>query len=139
MDLIIIFIVLILTYSYLNLYYFFNRCENKNKNKGPENIFNNSELKININLAKDMLKKSEFDTIIDVRHDRSWIIGHHPDAMHITTSRLESILPDRIYNRKNKILVYGQTKEEAKEAAKIIKQLGYINVKYIEEKYKKLK
>ena len=138
MDLIIIIIFAILTYAYLNLNKIYRICTNKREkiqNKGPNDIFNDPNLNINIKLAKKMLKNNEFDHIIDARRDRAWIMGHHPDALHIQTSSLESRLPDKILNKNNKILLYAHNKESAKEAAKIIKKLGYKRIKFIDEKY----
>ena len=111
---------------------------NKKKKIVKKNIFDDPNLKIDLNIAKKMLKNNEFDRIIDVRSDRAWIMGHHVDALHINLSRLESILPDRIVDKKFKLLVYADNKYEARKASNIIKKLGYKNIKFIEKNYKEL-
>jgi len=141
MDLEIIIIFAILTFAYLNLNKFYNRCKNEDNNKKknePEDIFKSNNLKIDLNLAKDMLKKNEFDHIIDIRIDRQWIMGHHPNAIHIPITRLESRLPGKIVNKKNKILVYAHSRYEAKEGAIIMKRMGYKRIKFIDKKYTEL-
>jgi len=145
MDLIILLIILILIYAYITLDSKYGKCI-PNPRKGnirnmfgeKINIFKNKIPKIEIVDAKQLLKNNEFDHIIDIRRDRLWIMGHHPDAIHISLGRLASILPDKIVNKKNKILIYGENAQEAKEAYIIVKSLGYKNVKYIDKKYTSL-
>jgi rhodanese-related sulfurtransferase len=145
MDLIILLIILILIYAYVTLDNKYGKCI-PNPKKGnirnmfgeKINIFKNKQSKLDIENAKQLLKQNAFDQIIDIRRDRAWIMGHHPDAIHITINRLESILPDKIINKNNKILIYGENAQEAKEASIIVKSLGYKNVKYIDKKYESL-
>ena len=139
MNLIVIFIIIILIYAYFKLENNYQRCTiGKRKIKKITNIFDDNKLKIGIDQAKNMLKNKEFDHIIDVRPDKSWIMSHHVDAIHIELSRLESILPNKILNKRNKILVYANSKEIAENAAILIKKLGYKKVKFIENKFNEL-
>jgi rhodanese-related sulfurtransferase len=140
MNLIVIFIIIILIYAYSKLENNYQICKiGKRKiKKVNTNIFDDNKLKIGLDQAKNMLKNKEFDYIIDVRPDRSWIMGHHVDAIHIQFSRLESILPNKILNKRNKILVYANSKQMAENSANLIKKLGYKNVKFIENKFTEL-
>jgi rhodanese-related sulfurtransferase len=137
MNLIVIFIIIILIYAYYKLENNYQICKiGKRKiKKIKTNIFDDNNLKIGIDQAKNMIKNREFDFIIDVRPDKSWIMSHHVDAIHIELSRLESILPNKILNKRNKILVYANSKQIAESAAMLIKKLGYKKVKFIENKF----
>jgi rhodanese-related sulfurtransferase len=140
MNLIVIFIIIILIYAYYKLENNYQRCKiGKRKiKKVNTNIFDDNKLKIDINIAKNMIKNKEFDFIIDVRPDKSWIMSHHVDAIHIELSRLESILPNKILNKRNKILVYANSAQIAENSAILIKKLGYKKVKFIENKFSDL-
>jgi rhodanese-related sulfurtransferase len=136
MNLLVVFIIIILIYAYYKLENNYQRCNiGKRKLKVNTNIFDDIKLKIGIDQAKNMIKNREFDYIIDVRPDKSWIMGHHVDAIHIELSRLESILPNKILNKRNKILVYANSSQIAENSSNIIKKLGYKNVKFIENKF----
>jgi len=137
MNLIVIFIIIILIYAYYKLENNYQRCTlGKRKiKKVITNIFDDNKLKIGLDQAKNMLKNKEFDYVIDVRPDKSWIMSHHVDAIHIELSRLESILPNKILNKRNKILVYANSPQIAESGAMLIKKLGYKKVKFIENKF----
>ena len=137
MNLIVIFIIIILIYAYYKLENNYQRCKNGKRKikKVKTNIFDDNKLKIGVDQAKNMIKNKEFDFIIDVRPDKSWIMSHHVDAIHIELSRLESILPNKILNKRNKILVYANSPQIAENAAMLIKKLGYKKVKFIENKF----
>jgi rhodanese-related sulfurtransferase len=122
----------------MTLFSSYQKCTTIKRKNIKKNIFDDPNLKINTKLAKEMVKNNEFDRIIDVRNDRRWIMGHHVDAIHIQLNRLESILPDKIVDKNFKLLVYAENKQKARDASKIIKKLGYKNIKYINENYTEL-
>ena len=81
--------------------------------------------------AKDLLKKGKFDHVVDVRTDAEWNIGHFPLAIHIPLKQVAQLLPQRIPDKKARILFYCNTSTRARMAAEQAEKMGYINVRYL--------
>ena len=81
--------------------------------------------------AKEMLKKGDFDAVVDVRTDAEWNMGHYPLAIHIPTKQLSTELGKRIPDKKTKILFYCNTSTRARMGAEEAVRLGYTNVRYL--------
>lgn len=64
--------------------------------------------------------------VIDLRNEEDFEEGHIPGAINIPYAELDEIIID--VNRE--IIVYGDTTNKAKQAAKELISLGYKNVKY---------
>ena len=82
--------------------------------------------------AKNMLKKGEFDVILDVRTDfeRS-ALGHYPGDIHIESADLEREMPKRFPDKSVRILAYCNTGHRARMATEKLHALGYANSVYI--------
>ena len=85
-------------------------------------------------MARQMLQSRDITTVIDVRTQTEWNLGHYKGALHIptrqiTTSKLSGI------SRSSGILVYCNTGQRARAAAEKIRKLGYENVYYIRGGY----
>lgn len=84
--------------------------------------------------AKKMIKNREIDTIIDIRTKLEWNNGHYPNAIHIPVTSINKKTTKKI-SKKSKILVYCNTGQRARRAAKKLRDLGYENVYYIAGTY----
>ena len=81
--------------------------------------------------AKDLLKKGKFDHVVDVRTDGEWNLGHYPLAIHIPLKQVAQLLPQRIPNKKARILFYCNTSTRSRMAAETAQAGGYTNVRYL--------
>ena len=81
--------------------------------------------------AKEMLKKGQFDAVVDVRTDAEWNMGHYPLAIHIPVKQISTELGKRIPDKKSKILFYCNTSTRARMGAEEAERLGYTNVRYL--------
>ncbi len=89
--------------------------------------------------ANENLKKDYYDYIIDVRTLNEWNKGHYPTATHVPLDPEEEFkVKIGYYNRKLKILVYCRSGRRAKNAVKIMKEMGFENAKYLLGSYKRL-
>ena len=88
--------------------------------------------------AKEMLKKGDFDAVVDVRTDAEWNMGHYPLAIHIPVKQLSTELGKRIPEKKSKILFYCNTSTRARMGAEEAVRLGYSNVRYLLGTHKNL-
>lgn len=87
--------------------------------------------------AKEMIKKENVK-ILDVRTKVEWNIGHHPDAIHIPNGDITKKKINKYFNKKDKIIVYCNTGQRARQASEKLKSYGYENVYYIAGTYKSL-
>jgi len=69
-----------------------------------------------------------------VRTKAEWDVGHFPSAIHIPVSDIRKDAPKKL-DRTDTIVVYCNTGTRARNAAVLLKELGYENVKYIAETY----
>jgi len=81
--------------------------------------------------AKDLLKKGKFDHVVDVRTDAEWNMGHYPLAIHIPLKKVAQLLPQRIPDKKARILFYCNTSTRSRMAAETAEKLGYTHVNYL--------
>ena len=81
--------------------------------------------------AKAALKNAKFDHVVDVRTDMEWSSGHYPLAIHIPLKQVSQLLPQRIPDKKSRILFYCNTSTRARMAAETAEKLGYTNVRYL--------
>ena len=81
--------------------------------------------------AKDLLKKGKFDHVVDVRTDAEWNLGHYPLAIHIPLKQVSQLLPQRIPEKKARILFYCNTSTRSRMAAETAEKLGYTHVNYL--------
>ena len=77
------------------------------------------------------LGRAEFDHVIDVRTDAEWGLGHYPLAIHIPLGTLKETLPQRIPDKKSRILFYCNTSTRSRQAAEAAQSIGYPNVRYL--------
>ena len=70
-------------------------------------------------------------TVIDVRTDEEWAIGHYPTAFHIPLADLQKELPKHIIDRSIILLIYCRTGRRSFFAADIANRLGYTTVYYL--------
>jgi rhodanese-related sulfurtransferase len=81
--------------------------------------------------AKAAIKRQEIDHVVDVRSDAEWSLGKYPLAIHIPVNTIESALPQRIPDKKARILFYCNTTTRSRAAADIAEKMGYTNVRYL--------
>lgn len=81
--------------------------------------------------AKDELQKGKFDTVVDVRTDAEWSMGHYPLAIHIPLKQVEELLPQRVPDKNSRILFYCNTSTRARMAAETAQKAGYAKVRYL--------
>lgn len=90
-----------------------------------------SSLAMRPEAAKAALAAGLFDAVVDVRSDTEWSFGHYPLAIHIPIQHLKEDLPQRVPNKKAKILFYCNTSTRSRMAAETAQSLGYTNVRYL--------
>ncbi len=95
----------------------------------------NSPLWISAEDAKKALANRQFSTVLDVRTDTEYNLGHYPEAVHIPTAKLASEVERRLPNKQKGILVYCNTGQRSRYAADMLKSKGYKNVRYISGPY----
>ncbi len=95
----------------------------------------NSPLWISAEDAKRALANREFSTVLDVRTDTEYNLGHYPEAVHIPTAKLATEVETRLPNKQLGILVYCNTGQRSRYAADMLKAKGYKNVRYISGPY----
>lgn len=81
--------------------------------------------------AKQYLKEGKFDAVVDVRTNAEWNMGHYPLAIHIPIKDISTVLPQRIPDKKAKILFYCNTSTRARMAAEQAERMGYGNIRYL--------
>jgi hypothetical protein len=99
----------------------------------------NGALYMTTDEARAKIAKKEFDTIVDVRTNMEYNLGHAPDAVHLPIGEIEakasSVLPDKTA----RILVYCNTGQRARAASEKLYSMGYKNVHYIGGTYLSLR
>lgn len=84
--------------------------------------------------AKKQINETEIKHIIDVRSYDEWLIGHHPKAIHMPSSKINEMKLKHI-EKDESILVYCNTGQRARYASEKIQKLGFNNVYYIAGSY----
>jgi rhodanese-related sulfurtransferase len=99
----------------------------------------NGALYIIADEARAKVAAKEFDTIVDVRTNMEYNLGHAPDAVHLPIGEIEakasSVLPDKTA----RILVYCNTGQRSRAASEKLYSMGYKNVRYIGGTYLSLR
>jgi rhodanese-related sulfurtransferase len=90
-----------------------------------------SPLAIYPNDAKEQIKQAKYDHIVDVRSNMEWNAGHYPLAIHISLNQVADILPQRIPDKKARILFYCNSSTRARMAAETAEKIGYKNIRYL--------
>jgi len=99
----------------------------------------NGALYMTADEARAKIAAKEFDTIVDVRTNMEYNLGHAPDAVHLPIGEIEakasSVLPDKTA----RILVYCNTGQRSRAASEKLYSMGYKNVRYISGTYLSLR
>ena len=99
----------------------------------------NGALYMTADEARAKIAAKEFDTIVDVRTNMEYNLGHAPDAIHLPIGEIETkasyVLPDK----NARILVYCNTGQRARAASETLYSMGYKNVRYIGGTYLSLR
>lgn len=87
--------------------------------------------------AKHMIRTGRIQTIIDVRTNVEYSIGHYPQSINLP---LQSLTKKQLTGimKNTQILVYCNTGQRARRASEFLHKNGYENVYYISESYKTL-
>jgi rhodanese-related sulfurtransferase len=81
-------------------------------------------------------KARRFGLIVDVRTpEQRNRLGYYPNSIPISIERLQSEVPLDISNKLTWILVYSNGDQKARFAAEKLYEMGYPNVRYIQETY----
>lgn len=84
-------------------------------------------------------RSRRFGFIIDVRTpEQRNRLGYYPNSVPISLDRLQSEVPLDISNKHTWILVYSNGDQKAQIAAEKLYQMGYPNVRYIQDTYLRL-
>lgn len=94
------------------------------------------EQRITAKEASELIEKKGA-RVVDVRTQAEWETGHLPGAIHIPASKIEIEAPKKL-DRTDTIIVYCNTGTRARNAAIILKELGFKNTYYIAETYHEL-
>lgn len=94
-----------------------------------------SPLWISAEDAKQALADRKLTTVLDVRTDMEYKLGHYPEAVHIPTAKLAEEIETKLPNKNVGILVYCNTGQRSRYAADMLKAKGYKNVRYISGPY----
>lgn len=94
-----------------------------------------SPLMITAQEAKKRIAGRQIDTVLDVRTDLEYNLGHYSGALHIPTADLAAKAPKILTNKEARILVYCNTGQRARAAAELLHAAGYKNTRYIVNPY----
>jgi phage shock protein E len=94
-----------------------------------------SPLRISTEDANKLIQNGYFKTVLDVRTDIEYSLGHFPGAVHIPAGQIASRVMNEIPSQTNPILVYCNTGQRARRASELLKKMGYENVRYIAGSY----
>jgi rhodanese-related sulfurtransferase len=98
-----------------------------------------SPLRISTEDANKLIQNGYFKTVLDVRTDPEYSLGHFPGAVHIPAGQIAEKVMNEIPSQSNPILVYCNTGQRARRASELLKKIGYENVRYIAGTYLGLK
>ena len=79
--------------------------------------------------AKKIIYTEEDCIILDVRTQEEYDEGHIPDAILIPDTEVENRAEEELPDKEQLILVYCRSGRRSKQAAQILANLGYSNVK----------
>ncbi|CAI8196556.1 MAG: Thiosulfate sulfurtransferase PspE [Glaciecola sp. HTCC2999] len=81
-----------------------------------------------IDTAAAKVAIAEGAVIIDVRTDREWSAGHHPDALHMQNTQLLMLIAKQNLPKDTPIVLYCRSGKRAKRSAEDLKAAGYNHV-----------
>ncbi len=79
--------------------------------------------------AKELMDTEQNYVILDVRTQQEYDLGHIPGAMLIPNEVIRERAEDTLKDKDQLILVYCRSGRRSKEAAQVLADLGYTNVK----------
>lgn len=79
--------------------------------------------------AKKIMDSEEDCTVLDVREQEEFDIGHIPGSILIPYTEIEGKAEEMLPDKNNQILVYCRSGRRSKIAAESLVKLGYTNVK----------
>ena len=88
--------------------------------------------------ARENVKNSKYDYIVDVRSREEWNEGHLPNVINIPIGELVSELPKKIPNKNSRILFVCKKGIRASGVVVIAHKLGYNNVQAMIGNYREL-
>ena len=94
------------------------------------------EQRITAKEASELIQK-QGARIVDVRTNAEWDVGHFPSAIHIPAPEIKEKALKKL-DRTDTIIVYCNTGTRARNAAILLKELGFKNTYYIAETYHEL-
>lgn len=94
-----------------------------------------SPLRISTEESNKLIKDGYFKTVLDVRTDAEYSLGHYEGAVHIPSGEIATRIMNEIPDKDSPILVYCNTGQRARRASELIKSMGYKNVRYIAGPY----
>ncbi len=83
--------------------------------------------KVTAQEAKSMMDRGNV-TIVDVRTQAEYELGHIPDAMLLPVDAIGSAQPEALPDKNAALLVYCRSGQRSKNAAVKLVQMGYTNV-----------
>jgi rhodanese-related sulfurtransferase len=81
--------------------------------------------------ARERIRATKYDVVIDVRTPEEWTQGHHSKAISIPIGEYVTKLPETVPNKDARILIICRKGIRSKAAALIAKDLGYTNVEWV--------
>jgi phage shock protein E len=82
-------------------------------------------------ITKDEFKSTEYDFVIDVRSKSEYDQGHYTKCLFIPHNEIRNIESFSNVNKSSRILLYCRSGNRASQAFDKLKELGYLNVKYV--------
>ena len=79
--------------------------------------------------AKELMDSEEGYIILDVRTQEEYDLGHIPGALLIPNEVIREQAEEQLTDKEQLILVYCRSGRRSKEAAQVLAELGYTNVK----------
>ena len=79
--------------------------------------------------AKELMDSEEGYIILDVRTQEEYDLGHIPGALLIPNEVIREQAEEQLTDKEQLILVYCRSGRRSKEAAQVLAELGYSNVK----------
>jgi rhodanese-related sulfurtransferase len=81
--------------------------------------------------AKELIRRGA--TVVDVRTDIEWNLGHHPKAVHIPLADIP--YQAQIKNKDTVLVVYCNSGQRARTGAELLRAQGFTHTHYIASTY----
>jgi phage shock protein E len=82
-------------------------------------------------ITKEDFKNSDFDFVIDVRSKSEYNQGHYMKCLFIPHTDIKKLESFTNINKNSKILLYCRSGNRAGQAYNVLKEMGYVNIKYV--------